>query len=225
MNEFLFFADLVVIFSFALIALKLGKEALIVWVVLQALLANLFVTKQMLFFGLEITCSDVFSVGSLIGLNLLQEHFGKALSKKTIWLCFYFLLFFALVAKIHLLYVPSLHDATHPSFLAILSPAPRLLIASLFSFLIAQQIDVVLLSWMKRRFTNSSMTARTLIAMLIAQFFDTLLFSFLGLYGLAASLADIILFGFLIKCTVILCYAPFSLIAKRLVHSSNRPLA
>ena len=59
MNEALFFVQVIVVMLFALIALRIGKEALTVWVVLQALLANLFVMKQMSFFGFEVTCSDV----------------------------------------------------------------------------------------------------------------------------------------------------------------------
>ena len=73
MNEILFFSHLFIVTLFVLIFLKLGKEAVIASVAIQAILANLFVIKQISWFGFEITCSDVFSIGSIFSLNLLRE--------------------------------------------------------------------------------------------------------------------------------------------------------
>ncbi len=47
MNELLFFLHLILVFGFGVIALKLGKHYLTTWVAIQAILANLFVVKQM----------------------------------------------------------------------------------------------------------------------------------------------------------------------------------
>ena len=135
MNEIIFFIHIVCIIVFAHGSLKLGREALVSWVVVQALLANLFVIKQIVLFGFNVTCGDVFAIGSILGLNLLQEHFDLNAAKKASKICFYFMIFFALVSQIHLLYIPSMHDMSQISFSTILSPAPRLLLASLATFL------------------------------------------------------------------------------------------
>src|ERR1700722_8962057 len=124
MNEILFFFHLLLIFSFGIIALKLGKFYLMTWVAIQAILANLFVVKQMFFFHFNITCSDAFAIGSVLGLNLIQEYFDRESAKKTLWGAFFAMLFFAVMSQVHLLYSPSIHDVTHNAFQLLLSPSP-----------------------------------------------------------------------------------------------------
>lgn len=208
MNEFIFILQILLITAFTFGAFKLGKEALIGWIALQALIANLFVIKQIGLFGFEVTASDAFAMGSLLGLNFLQEYFGQEEAKKASWICFFFLLFFTLVAKLHLLYEPSLHDASQSAFLTILSPAPRLLIASMGVFFIVQQIDIYLFSWIKARFPLKSFALRASLALAVSQGIDTVLFSFAGLYGIAASMLDIIILSYAIKLIVIFCFTP-----------------
>ncbi|MBI3236884.1 MAG: hypothetical protein HYZ48_04205 [Chlamydiales bacterium] len=84
MNELLFFLHIVFVLGLSAIFLKKGKAALTGWVCLQAVLANLFVLKQMVFFGFHITCSDLFAVGCTLGMNLLREYFGKAAAREGI---------------------------------------------------------------------------------------------------------------------------------------------
>jgi uncharacterized integral membrane protein (TIGR00697 family) len=216
MNETLFFIHLLVVLFFALGALRLGKEALTAWVAIQALIANLFVLKQMTFFGWNITCSDVYVIGSILGLNLLQEYYDKESAKKAAWICFFFLFFFALMSWIHLHYVPSASDTAHAAFDTLLSPAPRLLAASLFVFLLVQQIDVRLFALIKRILPNGSLAMRNGICLLLSQFLDTVLFTFAGLYGLVSSIGDILLVSYLIKAAIIFSITPCLLLARRL---------
>jgi queuosine precursor transporter len=218
MNEFIFIIHIFLVLGFGLGALRLGREALICWVAIQALLANLFVIKQIFFFGFEVTCSDVFAVGCLLGLNLLQEYFGKESAKKAGWICFFTLLFFAAMSQVHLAYFPSPHDTTQQAFIDILSPAPRLLIASLVTFIIVQQCDLRL--FQKLRAHLPSFSLRSGISICLSQLLDTALFSFLGLYGLVNSLFDIVFISFLIKFLIILFMTPFTTFAKKCLPSN-----
>ncbi len=207
MNEVLFFAQTFLIVSFALVALKLGQSALITWITIQAILANLFVLKQITLLNFEVTATDAFAIGSLLGLNFLQEHYGKEEAQKATWICFFTMLFFALSSQLHLLFHPSIHDTAHQAFTTILAPAPRLLLASIAVFFLVQQIDVRIFAFLKNH-SNRSFVFRTAISLTISQFLDTLLFSFIGLYGLVASMIDIILISFLIKLIVIFLITP-----------------
>lgn len=205
MNEFIFLAETCLIVGFSLGALKLGKEALVAWVAIQALIANLFVLKQIDLFGLEVTASDAFAIGSLLGLNFLQEFFGQQEAKKTTWICFFFMTFFALVSQLHLLFQPSTHDASHSAFVTLLSPSLRLLIASMAVFFIVQQIDIRFFSFLKKKLPGTPFAFRVAISLILAQALDTILFSFAGLYGIVASMFDIIVMSLIIKCIVIFC--------------------
>lgn len=216
MNECLFVIQMVLIALFALGALKLGQAALTAWVAIQALIANLFVIKQVTLFGFEVTASDAFAIGSLLGLNFLQESFSREAASRATWICFFFLAFFTLASQIHLLYIPSPHDFTHPAFTMLLSPFPRLLIASLSVFFIVQQIDMRFFAFLKNYFPKMSFSLRTLISLLASQFLDTVLFSVAGLYGMVASLVDVIVVSFAIKALAIFF---LTFIIKRMKHA------
>ncbi len=203
MNELIFFIQVAVLVGFTLGALKLGKESLTAWVCIQALIANLFVLKQISIFGLNVTASDAFVIGSLLGLNLMQEYFTQEDAKKATWACFFFMLFFALSAKLHLLYIPSAFDESQAAFSTLLSPSTRIFFASLSVFFLVQQFDIRFFVYLKKRFPSFSFAARAAIALIFSQFLDTVLFSYAGLYGIVASVTEIIVFSFAIKMIVI----------------------
>jgi queuosine precursor transporter len=216
MNEILLVLHLGIVLVFAWGALRLGREALVSWVAMQAVLANLFVIKQMQLFGLTVTCSDVYAIGSVLGLNLLQEYFGKENAKRAAWICFFIMVFFALMSGAHLLYTPSAQDQTQEAFSRILSTTPRLLIASLATFFIVQQIDVRFYSLLKNALPRLSLTLRNGASLVVSQFLDTVLFTFLGLYGLVSAIGDILIFSFLVKLSIILLMSPALAWIKRL---------
>lgn len=221
MNEALFFGQIAVVIAFGCIALRMGKSALTAWICLQAVLANLFVLKQISLFHFHITCSDVFAIGGVFGINLLREYVSKDAAKKALWSCFFIMLFFVLMAKLHLLYQPSLHDTTQGSFEAILSSSPRLLCASLIAFFVAQSIDLGLFNLLKERCPSISLSVRNGISLVSAELIDTLLFSVLGLWGLVANLTDILLLSFFIKLILIACMSPLIHLAKRFVNEES----
>lgn len=218
MNEIIFLLHILAVLGFGLGALRLGKEALISWIVIQTLLANLFVLKQITFLGFEVTCSDVFAIGCLVGLNLLQEYFGKESAQKAGKICLLLLAFFALMARFQLSYAPSPHDQAHPAFTHILSSSPRLLFASLITFFVVQQLDLHLFRHLRSKV--SSFGLRNVISISSSQLLDTILFSYLGLYGLVHSIFDIIVISFLLKFFIILFMTPFTTFAKRCLRSN-----
>lgn len=206
MNELLFFSHVVILLFFLMVSLKMGKTALIVFICMQTVLANLFVTKQMELFSFTVTCSDVYAVSAIFGLNILQEYFGKEIAKKTIYLSFVFLFLFMIVSKIHLLYVPSIVDTTHSSFNVILKNTPRIVIASLSVFFLVQSFDVNFYGFLKKKYKKNSFLIRIGTSSIISQLLDTVLFSFFGLYGIVDNIYDIMIVSFFVKfLTVISC--------------------
>ncbi len=215
MNESIFILHLIIVSICTLFTFKKGALALTCWICLQAVLANLFVLKQVCLFGAHVTSSDVFAVGTIFGLNLLREYFGKDSAQKALWNCFISMAFFMVMSQIHLLYSPSVYDTTQNAYELLLAPSPRLLAASLLTFFIVQQLDLRLFTILKKNLSKTSFTIRNAICSTLSQGLDTLLFSFLGLFGMVAVLSDIILVSFLIKLTVIALMTP-------LIHFSKR---
>lgn len=219
MNEFLFFTHILLVVGFVLGALRLGQGALTALIVLQAVLANLFVVKQMSLLGFTVTCSDVFAVGGILGLNLLQEYFGKEAALRAVKISFLNMIFFIVMAQMHLWYMPSAGDTTHGAFSLILSATPRIVIASVAVYFLVQKLDIVLFIWLKKIFNGSQLPLRIGISLILTQCIDTVLFSFLGLYGLVSSIFDVIVMSFSIKCLIIFCSTPFIAFSKRWVRN------
>ncbi|MES2272878.1 MAG: queuosine precursor transporter [Chlamydiota bacterium] len=217
MNEALFLGHILLVLAFVLGALRLGKNCLIAIISLQAVLANLFVVKQMDLLGFSVTCSDVFAIGGILALNLLQEYFGKESAALAVKISFFSLIFFAVMSQIHLLYAPNIHDSTHLGFQTVFSATPRVVGASILVFYLVQKMDLQLFGFLKNLCQGKKLGVRIGISLLVSQFFDTVLFSFLGLYGLLESLFDIILISFLVKCLIIACSSPFVVFSRRFV--------
>lgn len=218
MNETLFFLHLFAVCLFLWPALKKGKEGLFCWIGLQPILANLFVLKQIELFGFIVTCSDVYAVSTALGLNLLQEYYGKEAAKKAVWLCFYLLVFFVAMSLVHLLYLASPLDNTQHAYMQIFSATPRLVVASIVSFSLVQWLDVQFFGFLKKKFAKTSLFTRNIMSLTLSQFVDTLLFTFLGLWGLVSMLFDVFLVSFFIKLSIALLLSLSSL--KKYEHVS-----
>lgn len=210
MNEWLFLAQILWIGVFTLVASKGGKTALVTWIVFLAFLANCFVLKQVMLFGLEVTASDAFALGSLLSLNLLQEKAGAEAAKQACWICQAILFFFAGASYIHLAFTPSPHDVSHTAFSLLFTPAPRLFVASLASLFLTQQVDIILFSKLKMRFPEIAFPIRAFFSLTVLEILDTVLFSIFGLYGIVYSVLEVILFSLIIKAFSLVTLTPFT---------------
>jgi len=219
-NELIFLAHAIIISLFALAALRMGSQALVAFISVQCILANLFVVKQINLCNFTVTASDAFTVGAVLGLNLLQEYFGREQAKKAIWISFGLLVFYAVMTQVHLAYVPSSCDNMHEHFASILGFMPRIVIASLVVYLCVQHIDSWLYAKIKTLVNGRFLVIRNYISITISQFIDTLLFSFLGLYGIVDNIWHIVFISYLIKLATISIAAPFIAFSKRIVQLS-----
>lgn len=222
MNFALLVFHILLVSALTLYFLRLGKEAMMAWLALLAVTANLFVHKQITLFGLSVTCSDALAVGYLLGSNLIQEFFGREPAKKSIWIAFSLSIAFVLLASVHLNYIPNHFDQTQEHFSILLKPMPRMIGASLFSFLIVQLIDISFFAYLRNKMGGKYLTFRVMMCATCAHGLDTLLFSILGLYGVIASITDVMLFSFSIKCLVTLVASPFVMLSRKIVHSSTK---
>lgn len=216
-NELVFLIHIILIASFCLSALAIGPSALITAIAMQGVFSNLFVTKQITLLGLSVTCSDAFTVGSILGLNLLQEYYGKVVTRKAIFISFFTVLSYLILSQIHLLYIPNQFDAMQPHFMQILHLMPRITIASALVYLSAQAFDAMLFGFLKHFFRDKFPATRSAISMICSQLLDTVLFSFLALYGVVGSIWNVIIMSFAIKIIVIALFAPFTKLAKAFI--------
>ncbi|MDZ4149982.1 queuosine precursor transporter [Methylicorpusculum sp.] len=215
MNELIFLLQIATICLGLLGAYKLGSQALVSFVCLCAVLANLFVLEQISLFGLSVTAADAFAVGAMIALNMLQEKKGAVSAQKALVISFWGLIFYALVTQLHLAYLPSIYDTTAPAYQALLQFMPRLTLASLAAYFLSQKLNIFLYTIMRTQM-HRFLVLRTYATLLISQLADTILFAFLGLSGLVPNIWTIILFSYSVKMITIALAAPCVALAKRL---------
>ena len=220
-NELLFLIHISLVSIFLLCALRLGKSALTALITLYCILANSFVIKQMTLCGLNATCTDAFMVGAVLGLNLLQEYYGKPTARKAIAISFAGSLIYAIMSILQILYTPSSADLHHYFYAALLTPVPRIVIASLLVYLIVQIADYYIFGALKKIFGQRWLVARLWITVGITQFLDTVLFSFIGLYGIIDNLGHLILVSYSIKMLVLIGSTPFMALSKKIVKESQ----
>jgi len=209
LNEIIFIFYSGVVSATALIALYWGKEALVAYIASLALLANVLVLKQITLFGWHATASDVLVIGSVLGLNLLQEYFGKPAARTAISASFIILLFYTIISQLHLWYIPAASDTTQLHFMALLHSMPRITIASLVTYFIVQHIDTFVYGFLKNRYGSSYLVLRNCASIAFSQLLDTILFGFLGLYGMVDHIGQIMLISYGVKLFSLLIVGPF----------------
>lgn len=204
MNELLFIAQVLLVFSLTAVLARFGKDTLAGWMGLLGVFANLFVSKQINLFGLSVTASDVFAVGLFLSLNILQEFWGKKEGSRAIYVTLIFQVFFLALSQIHLRFIPNEFDATQGSFETVLGAYPRILAASLFTLWVTQRWDLWFFTQLKEKLPELSFSSRNMLSLFISQALDTILFTVLALGGVAGNLLDIMLFSFIVKAFLIL---------------------
>ncbi len=223
-NEIVFIIHTLIIILLSLGALRIGEHALIALLCLLGVLSNLLIVKQVTLFGFAVTCSDVYAVGSILCLNLLQEYFGKKKAFQAIWASFFCLVVFLAMSQLHLWYTPNLFDITQEHYQAILGIMPRITIASIISYLTVQLIDTGVYSLLQTSFLGKFFTLRTIISLVFSQTLDTVLFSFLGLYGIVGSITHIIIVSLAVKLLIIGLSAPLIGLTKKMIQRNTENL-
>lgn len=214
MNELIFILQAITVAGAVLIALRIGSAALITLAAVQAICANFFVLKQINLCSYNATASDAYAIGGLLALNVLQEYYGPAIARRAIGISFGCMVLFMLVSQLHLAYMPSTLDTLHPAYCALLAHTPRIIVASFVTYGLMQLFDAGLYSLLKRVSSGRLYLLRNYASVLISQLGDTILFSFLGLYGIVDNLFDVIIISYSIKLLVTLCATPFLLLTR-----------
>ena len=216
-NEIIFFLQTVAVAGSVLVSLALGREALVACISLLFVLANLFVVKQVTLFGFDVMAADTYIIGAVLGFNLLQEFFGAQIAKKTIWISFFISFVFVIMSQIHLLYLPNAYDVTQSLFTGILGFLPRIVLASFIAHIISQYLRLWLYGFFKRLSANKYLVGRNILVTVIEQAVDTILFAFIGLYGVVHSITDMFILSFIIKIITILCITPWVVFSRSIM--------
>lgn len=213
-NEIIFLIYCFLVATLPFLALQVGTEALIALITLECLAVNLMVAKEITLFGLSATATDALAVGITFGLNIMREFYGQHQAQQALRISFAGSILFVIISVLHIAYIPAPTDISNIHYLALLTPLPRIMGASLLVYYTVERLDLWLYG-LAKQYSFFSFGKRLLAVTAITQLLDTVLFSFLGLYGILDNIGQIILTTYTIKLITIIIATPIISIVRQ----------
>lgn len=203
------FALVAVLFAF-----RMGKAWLMAYIAMAIVLMNIFVVKQATFFGMDATLGNVMFASIFLATDLISEHYGKKEARQAVWMGFFAALIGLVMTQFALRYEPNSFDFAQDSFDTLFTLTPRIVLASLASYLLVQHLDITIFHKLKEKFKGKHLWLRNNISTLTAQLIDSFLFTYLAFYGVFEGLLEISLFIFIVKATIALLDTPILYLSK-----------
>jgi hypothetical protein len=181
MNELLFFACILVYFSLLLVCYKLfGKIGLFAWICVATIIANIEVLKLVNMFGFQTTLGNVIYGSTFLATDILCEKYGKKDATKAVYLAFFTTIIFIIMMQVMLIFPPAEGDVFNDSLKQIFMFTPRIVIASILTFLFVQKIDIWTYIYVWSKTGDKNLWIRNNVSILTSQLIDTFLFTFLA---------------------------------------------
>lgn len=187
MNLNIFYWFLLVAISFSLITLAyklFGKSGLYAWVVLAGIVANIQVMKTIELFGIVTSVGNVIYASSFLVTDILSENHSRQEAGKAIKIGFFTLISTIIIMQISLNFIPHQSDFSQKALETIFGFFPRVVFASLVSYLISQTHDIWAYEYWKKKFSKKSQIyIRNNLSTIVSQIIDTTIFCFLAFWG------------------------------------------
>lgn len=219
MNELLFFAEIIIVFSLLVISKKLfGKEGLYIWIAFATVFANIQVTKCIDFLGISATLGNVLFTSNFLATDILNECYGMKESKKGVYIGLFSVICYIILSQLTILFAPNSIDMVDGAMKQIFSIAPRVCISSVIMFFISNLADVYLYEKLKKLFNGKKMWIRNNISTILCNCLENFLFVF-GAFSFVYPFKEVIMIALTtcaIEVFVAFCDTPFLYVAKKI---------
>jgi uncharacterized integral membrane protein (TIGR00697 family) len=182
--------------------IPVGNYTTIVTVFVSLLLISNIGAVKLIEFGPVITDGGAFLFPLVyITGDVLAEVYGFKAARKAVILGFAMA---ALAAVTFLVVQVSPAAADWPNqeaFESVLGFVPRIVVASLFGYLVGQLLNAYVLVWIKQRTDERHLWARLIGSTAVGELADTVVFCFIAFYGVitGAEFLNYVVFGYLYK--------------------------
>lgn len=178
-SAILFFTSVIIIMA---MFRGFGLQGLYAYNIIATILANIQVLKVAQF-GLSpepvalgtVTFATIFLVSDII-----TEHYGKEAAQKSVWLSFSAQIIVMIMMLLTLGHAPEIGDTGHCALETLFLPAPRLVIASLTSFVISLLLEIWIFQSISKITHTKHLWLRTSVSTIFAALIDNILFSTLA---------------------------------------------
>lgn len=218
MNEALLFVEIVIVFSLILAFEKfLGLAGLYSWIGIAAIIANLETAKSVEMFGISAVLGNVMFASVFLATDIISERYGKREAQKGVYIGLFSVITFLICSQIALLYLPSVFDIAHTPMVELFQLTPRICIASVIMFFVANLADVYLYNKLKEKFNGKKMWLRNNISTILCncgENFGMFFIAFYGIYPISEVIA-MALSTSVIEIIIAVCDTPFLYISRK----------
>jgi len=211
-NEVLWIAFVIFDLTIAvLIYKKFGRLGLYGLIVMDIILCNIQVIKQINMFGLSATLGNLLYASIFFATDLLNEVYGRKEAQRAVVFGFIFLVLSMIVMQIALMFKPNESDFIQPALVRIFSFFPRIVIASLIAYLISQFHDVWAFNFWKKLTNKKYLWLRNNLSTMVSQLIDSLIFCVIAFWGKFPTnvFIEIVLTTYIFKWIIAAADTPF----------------
>jgi len=225
MNETLFIISILFYLGGVLFAYKIfGKVGLYIWTAISAILANIEALKMVDMFGLSVTLGNALYASNFVVTDILSENYDKKSANKAVNIGLFVTIIWVLATQLILMFELNSLDFINRSLIEMFGFMPRIAMASIFTYAVAQKIDVVLYHkvWEKTnkifKNSNKGLWLRNNISTLTSQFLDTLIFTLIAFVGIMPfkELMSLVFTTYILKAVVSILDTPIIYLAKKM---------
>jgi len=194
-----------------LIYKKFGRLGLYGLIVMDIILCNIQVIKQINMFGLSATLGNLLYASIFFATDLLNEVYGRKEAQRAVVFGFIFLVLSMIVMQIALMFKPNESDFIQPALVRIFSFFPRIVIASLIAYLISQFHDVWAFNFWKKLTNKKYLWLRNNLSTMVSQLIDSLIFCVIAFWGKFPTnvFIEIVLTTYIFKWIIAAADTPF----------------
>ena len=193
-NEFLLLGSVILIYGLVLVAYQIfGKSGLYIMIAIVTIFANIEVLMLIDGFGMKQTLGNVMFASTYLITDILSENEGKKCAAKAVWIGVFSAVVMLIFTQYMGFYLPAESDWAGKHLTILFSRTPRIVLASLTSYVVSQRFDVWLYHFwwdLTEKKTGSHkrfLWLRNNCSTLISQVVNTLVFTsiaFVGVYNL-----------------------------------------
>lgn len=206
-NEY-FVLRLITEAALLMIAGRSGKIYLYALMTINLLLVPVFGQKLFEIFGIITNGGNVFYATAILCLAMLIEKYGMTEFKNILGYAVFSMVGYIIMANISHYIIGTNSISEHINI--VFSFVPRIMLASLSSFIISACAFVWMYNYFKKKFPNEYLF-RLINTVVIVQFIDSMFFFILAFWGEIPYriLAVALLYGFLVKSVASIVLIPF----------------
>lgn len=219
MNNVLIFIEVIVVFSLLVLGHKtLGKEAVIAWVPIATILANVITAKNATVFGLSTAIGTVMFASTFLATDILSECYDKKYAKKAVILGLCADIILIISTQIALHYIPSEFDYAHDAMEVLFSLNLRISIASAIMYFLSNMTDIYIFNKLKDKMKGRNVWIRNNVATILCNCLENFGFIALAFWGIYDSKTILIIASStsIVEMIVALLDTPFLYLAIRI---------